>query len=177
MNRVAKVLGLLAFLVATALFGFAEKKQIVWSDQEKPIVEKIRTLRKLPDDVRAGTTKDLALQIRQLPAGQNKVELATGLASLSTEGDFGHETLQEVATTLGAALKETPQKDQKGKPSYSYTALAQLVRYEGVTTDLNSPSYSTAMAALAKEDEIRESANFTLKDLNGQSWTLKSLNG
>jgi hypothetical protein len=38
----------------------------------------------------------------------NKVKLANGLASLSTEGDFGHDTLQEVATTLAGALREYP---------------------------------------------------------------------
>lgn len=177
MNRIARALGLMAFVIAAAVFGLAGKNEIVWTEQEKPILEKIRTLRKTPDEARAGVTRDLALQIRQLPAAQNKVELATGLASLSTEGDFGHDTLQEVATTLSDALKETPQKDDKGQPSYAYTALAQLVRYEVVTAELQSPSYSKAMAALEKADRERDQANFTLKDLNGQAWTLKSLKG
>jgi len=44
------------------------KKETVWSAQEAPIYEVLRGLRKLPDDVRAGTTKELALKIRQLPA-------------------------------------------------------------------------------------------------------------
>jgi hypothetical protein len=50
----------------------AQKIESTFGDQEKPIVQKIRTLRQLPDDVRARTTKDLALQIRRLPAGLNK---------------------------------------------------------------------------------------------------------
>jgi hypothetical protein len=49
----------------------AAQEKIVWSDREKPIVEQIRGLRKLPDDVRARTTKDLAMQIRQLPVSPN----------------------------------------------------------------------------------------------------------
>lgn len=78
----------------------AQGREIVWTSQEKPIFEQIRTLRQLPDDTRARVTKDLALQIRQLPAGENKVQLALDLANLSTEGDFGHDTLEEVTTTL-----------------------------------------------------------------------------
>jgi hypothetical protein len=79
----------------------AQPQPIVWSDQEKPVIEKIRTLRKLPEEQRAHTTKDLALQIRQLPAGMNKMRLANSLASLSTEGDLGHDTLQEVKRLPG----------------------------------------------------------------------------
>ena len=48
------------------------RKETVWSAQEAPIHEALRGLRKLPDDVRAGTTKELALKIRQLPATENK---------------------------------------------------------------------------------------------------------
>jgi hypothetical protein len=80
-----------------------QQQKIVWSEQEKPLLQQIRGLRGLPDDVRARTTKELALAIRKLPGG-NKLTLATGLASLSTEGDFGHDTLEEVAATLATAL-------------------------------------------------------------------------
>src|SRR5713226_1047453 len=75
-------------------------QQVVWTDQEKPIADQIGHLRDLPDDVRARTTKQLAIRIRQLPAVPNKLRLAGSLANLSTEGDFGRDTLQEVATTL-----------------------------------------------------------------------------
>ena len=65
--------------------------KVVWSDQEKPIVEQLRGLRKLDDTVRVHTTKDLALQIRALPVVPNKLKLAGTLAELSTEGDFGKD--------------------------------------------------------------------------------------
>src|SRR5271165_6113954 len=94
--------------------AFAADIKVVWSGQEKPIVDQLRGLRKLPDDVRARTTKELALQIRQLPAAPNKLRLAVGLANLSTEGDFGHQTLQEVATTLADTLIQQPVPDEKG---------------------------------------------------------------
>jgi hypothetical protein len=80
----------------------------VWSAEEKPIADQIHGLRGLADDVRAGTTKDLALKIRKLPSTENKLQLAVGLAGLSTEGDFGHDTLQEVATTLAETLRKRP---------------------------------------------------------------------
>src|SRR5579862_10042130 len=93
-----------SLLVATLCF--AQMAFPAWTQQEKPIAEQIAKLRSLPDDVRANVTRDLALQIRQLPAAPNRLRLAMGLASRATEGDFGHDTLQEVATTLDSAIKE-----------------------------------------------------------------------
>ncbi len=127
--------------------------------------------------MRARTTKDLALKIRELPAGPNKLRLANGLAGLSTEGDFGHDALQEVATTLAQTLKEQPLPDEKGQPAYPYTELAQLVRYEHVDTSLEAPQFTVAMANLEADDRKRMDADFTLKDLDGKTWTLKQLHG
>src|ERR1700690_1424826 len=169
MTRLATATALLVFLSATLL---AQKPPIVWSDQEKPIVEHLRGLRKLPDDVRVGVTKDLALKIRQLPVVPNKLSLAMGLAGLPPEGDFGHDPLQEVATTLADAIQEQPPKDQD-----PYLELASLVRYEHVTASLDSPQYAAAMAKLVADDQHRNEANFTLTDLSGKTWTLKDLHG
>ena len=63
-----------------------------WTKQEKPIRDQIARLRDLPDDVRARTTRQLALDIRALPKTQHKLDLASALANLSTEGDFGRDT-------------------------------------------------------------------------------------
>src|SRR5580692_7681375 len=103
--------------------------KVVWSTQEQPIVDEIRTLRKLDDTVRARTTRDLALQIRQLPVVPNKLRLAEALANLSTEGDFGRDTLHEVTTTLAGALQEQPPAGKPGEQNSSYLELASLVRY------------------------------------------------
>ncbi len=62
--------------VMSPVFVSAQKQEIVWSTQEKPIADQIHGLRQLSDDVRAGVTKQLALQIRQLPATPNKLRLA-----------------------------------------------------------------------------------------------------
>jgi peroxiredoxin len=146
-----------------------------WTDQEKPIAAQIIGLRGLPDDVRAQTTRDLAQQIYTLPDSPGKLQLAYKLATRATEGDFGHDTLQEVATTLGDALQQQPTQD---KPDFApYQELAQLVRYEHVQTTLKSPQFDEAMAALEAADKQRQDANFTLTDLHGKTWTLKELRG
>jgi peroxiredoxin len=155
----------------------ADERAITWSDQEKPIIEQLRGLRKLPDDVRAKTTKDLALRIRQLPVTPNKIRLAGALSGLSTEGDFGHDTLQEVANTLASALREQPQPGNNGEPNALYVELASLVRYEHVQATLDDPQFAAAMAKLQADDVKRQQADFTLTDLQGRSWTLKSLQG
>jgi peroxiredoxin len=169
-------------LVVRPLNLAAQKQTIEWSDQEKPIVAGLHGLRGLPDDVRAATTKDLALEIRQLPVVPNKLRLANGLADLSTEGDFGHDTLQEVTTTLAQALHEQPLPAAKnGGPAEPYSELAALARYEHMeTTPLslsNTPQLAAALAKLKADDERRQQADFTLTDLQGKSWTLKDLRG
>ncbi|MFZ1135663.1 MAG: TlpA disulfide reductase family protein [Candidatus Korobacteraceae bacterium] len=174
-------LGVCLLAVSSLLFlsyrMVAQQSKIVWSDQEKPIVDQLKNLRKLPDDTRATVTKELALQIRQLPIVPNKVVLAVGLANLSTEGDFGHQTLQEVATTLADTLREQPQPDVKGQPAASYAELAQLVRYEHVEATLDVPQFKAAMAKLEADDALRQKINFTLTDLKGKKWSLKELQG
>jgi len=190
-----------AFAAILALIpALAQQKQVVWSPEEKPLAEQIHGLRALPDDVRARTTKDLALKIRQLPTTDNKLRLAVGLANLSTEGDFGHDTLQEVATTLAGALRDHPlpwPKPEKkaadgeansagegaratqaaAEPAGPYLELASLVRYEHVEASLDDDQYRAAMARLEADDRKREHAEFSLKDLSGRSWTFSELRG
>lgn len=168
----------LACLLWTLSLSLVAQDKTVWSDQEKPIADRIHGLRKLDDAVRAGTTTDLALRIRQLPAGANKLRLALGLAGLSTEGDFGHDTLQEVATTLAAALREHETPTQKnGDPNYVYMELASLVRYEHVQASSDNPQFAAAMAKLEANDAKRQNADFTLADLQGKSWHFQDLRG
>jgi peroxiredoxin len=151
--------------------------KVVWSEQEKPIVEQLRGLRKLDDTVRAGTTKDLALKIRQLPAVPNKLQLAGALAGLSTEGDFGRDTLQEVTTTLATALREQPPAEKPGQPDSLYVELASLVRYAHMQAASDNPQFAAAMTKLEADDAKRQSADFTLADLQGKAWHLQDLRG
>jgi peroxiredoxin len=157
--------------------GLSAQEKVVWSEQEKPIVEQIRGLRKLDDTVRAQTTRDLALQIRKLPVVPNKLRLAVGLAGLSTEGDFGHDTLQEVTTTLADALREQPPAGKPGEPDGAYMELASLVRYEHMNASTENPQFAQAMAKLEAADAARQKADFTLTDLQSKSWHLRDLRG
>ena len=181
-------------LVAVVTFGLqlasAQKKEIVWSPDEKPLAEQIHGLRGLADDVRAGTTKELALKIRKLPATESKLRLAMNLAGLSTEGDFGHDTLQEVATTLATTLRERPVPWAEAKdsdagskatraPAYPYIELATLVRYEHVEAAMidDDEQFRAATARLEADDRKREHPEFTLTDLSGKTWTFSELRG
>jgi peroxiredoxin len=172
-----------AFCAVTAVLTWpqllpGQSKEPALTDPEKAIVAGIDGLRALPDDVRAVKTKQLALQIRQLPVTPSKVTVALNLASLSTEGDFGRDTLQEVTTTLASALRERPVPAGPGaKPAGPYIALAQLVRYEHMQTSLNDPQLAAATAQLESADASRQNADFTLNDLTGKKWNLKSLRG
>jgi len=161
-----------AFLLCALFTAEAVAQKIVWSAREKPIADRIASLRQLPDDVRARVTKDLALQIRQLPKEAQKLALAGMLANLSTEGDFGHDTLQEVATTLTEALRQRP-----GGPASPYVELARLVRYEHVEAALDEPQFAAAFSKLEADDHRRQRADFTLADLQGARHTLKDLRG
>jgi peroxiredoxin len=151
--------------------------KVVWSTQEQPIVDQIRTLRKLDDTVRARTTRDLALQIRQLPVVPNKLRLAEALANLSTEGDFGRDTLQEVTTTLATAAHEQPPAGKAGEPNSVYVELASLVKYEHMHADSDNPQFAEALAKLEADDAKRQTADFTLLDLQGKPWHLRDLKG
>ena len=161
-----------------------QEQKIVWSPQEAPLYARIRGLRDLPDAKRAKETKALALAIRALPVQPNKLSLAVNLTNLSTEGDFGRDTLQEVTTTLAQCLREYPQHPPEGKTGQPislvaapYTSLAQLVKYEHMNASLDSPQFDLALAKLAADDAQRQEADFTLTDLEGHRWTRTALIG
>ena len=155
----------------------AKSQDAAWTKQEAAVRDQIRRLRSLPDDVRARTTKQLAIDIRRLPAKPHKLDLAFAVANLSTEGDFGRDTLQEVATTLADALREDPPPMMGTEPAPPYLELAELVRYEHVKASTDNPQFTAALAKLEDDDQSRQRADFTLTDLQGKAWTLQALRG
>src|SRR5579863_5617223 len=157
-------------LIFTGLARLHAQQKIVWSAQEQPVADQLHTLRKVPDAERAAVTRRLAVQIAKLPAGPHQLNLATALASLSTEGDYGLDTLQEVALTLAQAVREQPPAQEKGQPAMQYMELAQLVRYEHVKLSLNAAQFRAALLKLEETDKIRQGADFTLPDLGGNVW-------
>jgi peroxiredoxin len=134
------------------------------------IEARLHQLRQLPDAERIKVTRELALDIRRLPPTPKKEALAEQLANLVTEGDPGHDTLQEVATTLAQALHEQP-------VASGYATLAQLVRYEHVRVSVDDLQLAAATKKLEADDESRPHADFTLTDLHGMKWSLRSLAG
>lgn len=182
-------------LSACLPLAIAQGDKVVWNADEQPIVDQIRGLRALPDDVRAQTTKELALKIRKLPASENKQRLAMGLAGRATEGDFGRDTLQEVTTTLAESLRERPlpwpKPETSGdnpssdgahnsaarQPAEAYVELATLVRYEHMQASLDDPQFAAAMARLEADDQKRQNPEFSLKDLAGKEWDFEDLRG
>lgn len=155
-----------------AILVSSQDQKVVYTKQELPLVDKVRSLSTLPVDTRGLVAKDIALDIRRLPASLNKLRLADSLAFVSTAGDLGYGALQEVATTLGDALRELP-----GNLASAYVDLAQLVHYENLKVSLDDAEFAAAMSKLEADDQQRRQVDFTLTDLNGKNWTLKDLRG
>src|SRR5258708_19754054 len=102
LRRIEMFSVLVAMLVALVTFGLqiaaAQKKEVVWSADEKPLADQIHGLRALADDVRAGTTNDLALKIRNLPPTETKLRLPVNLPGLSPQSAFRHNTPHQMPT-------------------------------------------------------------------------------
>jgi peroxiredoxin len=162
--------------VAMALVGLAHDAAQAQTTPAE-IIAQMKTLRSLSATDRPVTTVKLAHAIAALPAGQDKVQLATGLAGLSTEGDQGQATLDAVGETLALALKETPIAAKGDEVPYPYMELAQLVRYVDVKALLDDPQFARAMARLAAEEADVAKADFTLNDLKGKPYKLSDLRG
>jgi len=172
----------LIVVAAISLTAFAQTDSL--PPAGKAIDERIGKLRSLSDTDRVGATKSLAMDIRNLPSGEEKRLLAASLAFISTEGDFGRDTLQAVTDTLVQSVKETPPAREKEKapstkdhPAFEYKEIAQLAKYEHMKVDLDNADYKEAYKDLVALDEKRNSADFTLTDLSGKSWTLSQLKG
>jgi thiol-disulfide isomerase/thioredoxin len=163
------------FLVALLLFISPVMRGQV---SESSLNKRINGLRALSDTERPAATAKVAIDIRSLPTGPQKVKLADAVTHLATEGDQGRDTLQAVADTLAMALKETPAPPAKnGDPGMPYMDLAKLARYEGVKTDFSDPTLTKASEMLLANDADAQKADFTLKDLNGKKVTLSALKG
>jgi peroxiredoxin len=177
-----KILGLTwlaAVLLCAGVSAQTSRPKPVLSEAEQAIATQLKGLRKVPDDQRGQVTRDLALAIRALPAGSaNRLMLAEGLAGRATEGDPGHGTLVEVAATLAGALREKAAAGASAKDLEDpLSTLAQLSKYEEVPVQLEIPGYAEAVRELDRVDRQRAAAEFSLKDLTGKQWSLKSLRG
>jgi thiol-disulfide isomerase/thioredoxin len=141
------------------------------------IVKELKGMRSLPDDKRPAATRKVAEEIRALPAGQEKVQLANSLCSFATEGDQGQDTIQAVADTLAQALSESPVPAKKDEPPYPYKELASIARYKQAKVTLTDPMYAKAMQQLVDHDDAIQKVDFTLEDMHGKKVTLSQLRG
>ncbi len=162
-------------LLAVFTIAFALSAQSP-TQSAKDIQDKIKTLRSLDDATRTRVTRELTAGINALQT-KDRLSLASSLTNLSTEGDFGRDTLQGVTTMLESAIKAYPPPATKNGPASDYFKLARLARYEKMRVTLKDPQYSQALAQLKAEDEARDTADFTLTDLSGQKWSRKALTG
>ena len=148
-----------------------DNKKITYTSREQTLIAQVRILSESPVDRREGM-KELALEIRRLPSGLNKLRIADALAFISTAGDPGHAALQEVATTLEQAMRDSP-----GQLDSAYLNLARLVHYEHVDVSVTDPAFAAALSRLEADERRRREVDFTLSDLTGKSWSLKGLRG
>jgi thiol-disulfide isomerase/thioredoxin len=144
---------------------------------ESAITKQLEGLRQLPEAQIPAAAIKIAADIRALPGGESKVNLADRLVHLVTEGDLGAEARQATADALTEALAASPVPAKNNQPPAPYIDLARLVRYEHVTTTLNDPLYVKATETLADEEKEIAKADFTLKDLHGKKYTLSELRG
>ena len=151
--------------------------QLVAQTTPAEILAQLKTLRSLSASDRPTATVRLAHAIAALAASQEKVELADGLAGLSTEGDQGQATVEAAGETLAAALKETPIASKGDEVPEPYMELAQLVKYVNVRATLDDPEFTRALKTLAEDDAGVAKADFTLNDLNGKTYKLSNLRG
>ncbi len=132
----------------------------------------ILQLNTLPPEARPRAIHDLAARVRQQLVSE-LAALAFNLSADSAESD-GREALQDVANTMVDAIHRSP---AAFVASNMYTALASLARYGHVEVSLDDPKYAAAVSHLNADDRRRAAAAFTLQDLQGQAWDLKSLRG
>jgi peroxiredoxin len=126
----------------------------------------------LSDPERARIAVEVAGKIDALPAGDQTLDLARGLANLSTEGDLGKNALTAVTATLAKALHENP------GGVMDYVTLASLMRYEHVPPPaLEDSAEKAAEALLSLREQIHLTAGFTLTALDGKSYSLAALRG
>src|ERR1017187_9980171 len=142
------------------------------SAEAAAIQKSMGQIRALATDAERGkVVVKLAADIRALPAGREKLNLASSLSNLATEGDLGKEALNGVAGALAQTLHET-----EGAAG-NYVELAKLIRYEHVTAPPADPALDAATAVLELRDQVLHETGFTLSALDGKIYNLDALRG
>ncbi|HEY2017647.1 MAG TPA: TlpA disulfide reductase family protein, partial [Bryobacteraceae bacterium] len=137
-----------------------------------PILKSLTQFRGKPTDAdRAKLALEVSAQIRALPDGSRKLDLAQSLCNLSTEGDLGKEALTAVAGTLAQSI-HSPTAD-----AHTWLELASLLRYEHLPAPLSDPALDAADSVLALRESLVQEAAFSLIGLDGKTYSLSALRG
>jgi peroxiredoxin len=147
------------------------------ASESSVVTNELKSFATAPTPQSPATVVKIASDIRALPAGQLKFQLADGLAHLSSRVDPGVAAFQAVADTLVQSINESSGFDAGGQSAALVLDLAKLIRYEHAKTTLDDPLLAQAMQKLAADDADVEKADFTLKDLQGHDVTLSQLRG
>lgn len=140
----------------------------------KALDKQISQLGSLPPHTRTQAIRHLSPQILQQSV-TNAVALASNLAIDGT-GDSEPEALQMITTTLIESLRRLPPDDlSTGTDAFEW--LAKLVLYAHTSASISDVRYKAAVAKLKTDDLLRSRADFTLTDIQGKYWNLKSLRG
>ena len=142
-------------------------------DIAKAIDKNILKLHDLNDGSRKQAILNLAAQISRQPP-QYARPLAFNLAVDGIEGS-DRETQQTITSSLVDGLRSLPPGDTSN--SDCFEMLAELVLYEHTHPALTDPRLRAAVEKLQVADRVRNAANFSLTDLDGNNWTLKALSG
>lgn len=162
----------LTFVSIVILAAILRAQDASWLTRARALDQEILKAKDLPDDIRPRVIRSLALRVRQQTISVLEA-LAFNLAASTFEAD-GRVTLQDVATTLADALRRSPVQN---KTDEVYLALAELDRYGHASISLEDQRYIAALAQLEANDQHRSESDFTLTDMQGRIWNLKSLRG
>jgi len=124
------------------------------------------------DADRAKLILDLASQVRALPPGATKLELARELCGAVSEGDPGQQAVAFVAETFAEAMKGAQPPD-----AGTYLELASLIHYEHVPPPKEDKALDAALALLELRDSLAQEARFSLPALDGRIYSLAALRG
>ena len=120
---------------------------------------------------RARLILDLASQVRALPAGAAKLDLARSVCGSVTEGDVGPRAIAAVAEMLAESIQGAPPDVN------AFLDLANLVHYEHVPPPMQNPALDAALALLELRESLVQEAQFSLAALDGRIYSLAALRG
>jgi len=124
-----------------------------------------------PDAERAKVTKQLALQIRQLPSAAPKASLAAELANFATEGDSDATPCRRLRPHWHRVWRRNPANRKR-----TFRWLSWCVT-NTCKSLLDSLQLKAAMANWRVTTRLGSAPISPSWILNGKSWTLKSLEG